>query len=904
MVKNEDDWDRVARQSTNGFTGKLVFPKDFPKEVKEFIQSNAKLYKDIVNKRILPLFVSDLDNYYEDAKSSYTVLKALYNLVYDIDTEYKKRKIELNSFTFSDIQHYAIDLLLKLNGDAIELTPIAENLRSTFKEILVDEYQDTNEAQDILFKYLSNGKNLFVVGDIKQSIYRFRLAMPNIFNQKRKDYTLYDPNDDSISSKIILDKNFRSRKDICSYVNFLFSLIMSEKVGEINYDELEYLYYNENSDYPSSNVPSAQIKIVTGFETEDRDYQEGLVIAKTIVDKISNEELITDNGKQRPVRYSDFAILVRAKDRAIDIIKALNEKGIPTISEASTNLFDNNEIKIIISYLRAINNPTFEISLVATMTSAIYGFTDDELAQIRVNSQYGSFYNALINSTDEKVISFLKDLRDLRSISVSMSVASFIRYIVESKGIASFANIYGNGEQRYKNILSLINLAEAFDNGANVGLTAFLRYIDSAMKTGTSISSSVNSNGTNNAVNIMTIHKSKGLEFPIVIHAGASRDYNYEDLKGSFQFNSNCGMGFKRIDIDRHCIYNTIPREIIKNKNRYELISENLRVLYVAMTRAKEQYITIISDNSIDKRIDKLAKKVEDGYIHPISVYETLKDSDFILMAALLHKNRDQIRSLVTDTLPSPMANNYDLSVEYYDAESLEQDDEKIELAPYDDTLIEQIKEKAEYKYERLQLSELSAKLTASSLDRSDNGYDFIASSKPAFLSTGGMTAAEKGTAMHKFMQVCDYKNAACDIEQEIADTVKNGELTEEQAKSLNRAALNSFFKSELAARMVKSKNLYREIEVLTYEKASNIFDTDFDDDVLIQGVADCVFEEDGELVLVDYKTDRVDSEAILLDRYNKQISFYKNAISKKLGKKVKQTCLYSFALGKICEYK
>lgn len=868
------------------------------------LKNNRENYKTILTKDIPSFFVSTTQEYAEDMESLYPKFSMLIRLIKDVDERLMAEKKERNSYSFSDIEHFAINLLFSLDEESGEIirSNLAKNLSKNFYEILVDEYQDTNEAQDLLFTYLSNGKNLFTVGDIKQSIYRFRLAMPDIFNKKKKTYSLYNESDNNTSSKIILDKNFRSRKDICSFVNFIFSNIMSSELGEVDYNSEEYL--NCGADYNNTTLPSADIRILNGVKGEDADKKEAAYIAKIIKQKVKSGELIKDGDTYRPVKYGDFAILMRSlKNHINDYSQVLTDYGIPIICDNSTNLFENSEVRMLMSLLRTIDNPMQDIPLLATLMSPFYGFTADELAQIKINANTKDLYFCIFNSDNQKVKDFIKDRAELRKLSVTMSVAGFIRYIVESKGMIAFINAMGNSEQRYQNILKLISFASKFDSGVNVGLTAFIRYIDKIVSSDKSVDSASLTSGSTDAVTIMSVHHSKGLEFPICILAGASRQYNKQDLSDKLLLNTNLGLGLKCHNEELMYQYNSIPYAVIKSKNTTELMSENLRVLYVAMTRAKEQFITFITCDNIDRKAKKLSAGIVNGKILPYTCRKIQCDADFFLICTLIHPNGQKLRALADCDYVS-YDFDFPLNLEISDEiEVVKQTEESIQ-AESDEKIISQIKEKLDFSYRRKQLEGLSTKLTASMLDSSEQGFAYITSSKPSYMNKHELTPAQRGTAMHAFMQYCDYSNAKNNLKNEIERMADMGYISKEQADALDTERLHKFFSSNFAGRMFSSNKIHREIKVSSFVKANEIYDTEYEDAVLIQGIADCVFEEDDGLVLVDYKTDRIKDEEELLSRYEKQIMFYKNAVSKTLKKNVKSAVLYSFYLNKVCAYK
>lgn len=897
-----ESWNDAVNQRPAKFATSPPVTKLEP-AVAERYKSNREIYKSIIKTDIQNFFICAEEDYSSDANSVYRMLQALFRLIKAVDKRLFSEKKEMNTYSFSDIEHFAINLLFELKDDGtVKRTQLAENLSNEYYEILVDEYQDTNEAQDLLFTYLSNGHNLFTVGDIKQSIYRFRHAMPHIFNQKKKSYTAYDKTDSSVQSKIILDRNFRSRGGICSYVNFVFSNLMTERVGELDYNEEEYL--NCGAVYNDTDIPCAQLNILTGVKGEDYDRLEASYIAKTIIKKINSGELIRDGDKYRPIKYGDFAILMRKVSGHIDTYsQTLAEFGIPVICDNSSNLFDNSEIKILLSFIKIIDNPIQDIPLLATMMSPVYGFTADEMAQIRIENKYNSLYSAVSGSSLKKAADFVRDLQRLRSISVSMSVASFIRYLIEDKGIIAYINAFGNGEQRYRNILKFISFAKKFDSGVNVGLTAFVRYIDKIASLDKGISAADISSAAENSVKIMSVHHSKGLEFPVCIFAGATRRYNNQDLNDKLMLNTKLGIGIKCHNEKQMYQYNSVPYTVLKNKNAAEMMSENLRVLYVAMTRAKEQFISFITVDSIENKIKKLAGNISDSKINPYICKKISNDGDFILMCALMHKDCRVLRDMTECDIKTAVS-DFAVSVEITDDISLVKNNITAEFPEPDAKIVKQIENKLDFRYNRFELTKLSSKLTASSLDDADRGFDYLTAAKPSFLNKNGLTPAQRGTAMHTFMQYCDYSNAYNCLDAEIDRIISLGHITAEEAESLDKLKLNNFFRGSLAEKIFNADKVYREIKVSMFVSSKDLYNTEFDEKILVQGIADCVIEKDSVLTLIDYKTDNVSSEEELLERYRKQIMFYKTAVSKALSKPVVQTLLYSFKLGKCCYYK
>ncbi len=900
----DSKWDDIREALFNLSFSRMPSKRGYESEVKSIISESRKLYsgvKSIIATDILPLFSPTSDDIKEDNKFLYPILKQLVKLVKEFHERCFEIKKELNAYTFSDIEHFAIELLFSKdeNGNLVR-SDIANEYERNFYEILVDEYQDTNTAQDTLFEMLSNGKNRFMVGDVKQSIYRFRLAMPQIFNDKKDSFKYFESGEECINRKIIFDKNFRSSKEICEFTNFVFSNIMSRRVGELDYTDEEFLNYDSNAVQPPS--PCVQLNVINVPEGEDADEFEARRIAKCINDMVNSGALVRENNILRKVRYGDFAVLLRSTKNRIDTYsKTFAAFGIPVTANNRTNLFENNEVAILVSLLRVIDNPTLDVELLATLMSVFYGYSADEIALAKINNKGNNLYSSIC--ADKKTFSaFLADLEKYRRYAASMSVESFIRQIISDSAYLSVISAMGNYEQRRLNVMKLIALAKRFDEGESVGLTVFLRFVDSIIENKISYESADLSGIDENCVQIMSVHKSKGLEFPVCILAGTSHKYNNDDLKSLVLINEKYGIGLKVTNEQGLYRYNSLQYNIIKNLNNVASMSENLRVLYVAITRAKDYLITFSSFNNAAEHINSISKKLFDYSISSNVVKKTTNDADLLLLCALLHPDCGNLRNLCVNRINHLPLTNSKISVNIID-EDAENNISAVNEVPYNKELLSEISEKLSFEYAGRELSGFSSKRTASSLDDKEQSYKFFASRIPSFITGGELSGTEKGTAMHSFMQYCSYENSFNNIENEIERLQAEGYLTEIQAKALNRKKLNEFFGSEIAKRMFSSDKLYRELKVSSFVPINELEDTKSDEPVLVQGIADCVFEENGELVLVDYKTDCVNSENELLELYKNQIGFYKNAVSKALQMPVKETMLYSFYLGKCCVY-
>lgn len=895
-----ESWDKASE-----IYGKLSFGRMPSSKFSNKAEFKAKrdAYKKIVTEDIKGYLGVNADVYKKDMQVIYPCLKKLAEVIERYDEELLRVKEENNSYNFADIESFALKLICTLDDDGKpQKTALAQELSQNFYEILIDEYQDTNKAQDMLFSTLSNGNNLFVVGDIKQSIYSFRLAMPEVFNEKKNSYELYNrrSKNETQNAKIILDKNFRSRNDICKYVNFLFSIYMKKDVGGIEYNREEYLNYGAN--YYETKVSSIQMNVIIDADKDKRLEIEAEQIAKDILKKVNKYEHIMDQGYSRRLKFGDIAILMHSLKNEVEVYnRVLNAHGIPTICQNKVELFKCNEVQILLSLLRAIDNPMQDVYLLSAMTSPFYGFSYDEIAEIRKNNRGGSLYSAVLLSENEKAKAFLDDLKSLGKTAVTMPMAAFVKHVCDVKGIYAIVNAYGMGEQRVQYINKFIDFASEFDNSDSFGLTSFMRYTEKAAESNyeTEVSSEISAN----AVQIMSIHKAKGLEFPVVILANAAKNYNKSDERQSVICTVD-GIGFKAHNEERLYDKVTLPyfatKKMVANNN----MGENLRVLYVAITRAKEQFISYITLPQGSKKIFNVATTISNSAVDTYFTKKASSDSDLLIGAALLHPNGDVLRKMVDQNI-KPIYAGFPLKINVYDEEDKKKEEKAPKPAKFNEKTVSEIAERLSYSYDGINLSNMPSKMTASGLDEHVLNKDFFATSRPAFMNEAKMTPAERGTAMHQFMQFCNYENARENVEAEIERLKNNNFISAQQAESLNRYQLKRFFSGNIATRMFNSLNIYREFKISTFVPVKDVFpQTESDETVLIQGIADCVFEEKDGLVLVDYKTDRVETEEELLLMYEKQVAFYKTAVSRALKKPVKETLLYSFKLGKPCYYR
>lgn len=907
------DWDEALEAfNTVKYMGLGRVPKGYESETKNAVMTARKKLKDLL-KKVPNIMCVSSGEHSEDVRLMRGPVTKLIELVKQFGREYSAEKDKMNSADFSDILHRALNLLAVSDGRGGYIkTDLARELSSHYVEILVDEYQDINEAQDMIFKAISaDENNLFTVGDVKQSIYRFRQAMPEIFLRRRSTTHSFESGEYPLG--ITLGSNFRSRVGVTSCVNYIFRQLMSTEAGELEYDDSEAL--NAAAKYPERDTPDCELHVVTDKGNRADTLEAQARYVARYIDRTVREGkmLVTKGGALHPASYGDFCILLRtAKNVSSVYANALSERGIPVFSPETGGFFEAAEISFILSLLRVLDNPVQDIPLVAVMLSPLFGFSAGELADIRASSkerleagETEPLYRSVAASADEgdeKAAAFLKKIESLRRLSLTLSAGELVRRVCEETGFDAIAGAMPDGERRRLNIGLLCDYAEKYEAAGNLGLSGFIRFIDKVARTSGDLATAARPSENADIVRIMTVHQSKGLEFPICILADMQHAFNERDNTESVLISSSAGLGMKRRTEDGISVYDTASRRAAVITSERMGRSEEMRVLYVALTRAKENLVMVTSVPNPEKGLAKVAVECGIGErANPFAVLRMNNFSDLVLTALMRHPAADELRKLSGVDVPIflPEKDRFKLKVVVSDSESFmteSANEQKIAAKP---VFFDEVCERLDYSDPRSVLSSVPAKRAAS--DGSERGInrEYFASSRPAFMSSGGLTPAQRGTATHKFMQFSDYAAARADIESELARLVDGGFLSEDEGKAVNVSAAKRFFMSSLAERIFASDNVMRE------KKFAALFPAKFfypeltgeaaEEKIVVQGIADCVFVEDGKLVIVDYKTDTgVDAEA-LLDRYSAQLGIYREALSQALGMPVKETLLYSF---------
>lgn len=924
----------------------------------EDLAARGKAMRDQVKKIVNALkdtyFTRTPARLLEEIRLMAPLMHTLVGLVEDFTTRYQASKEERGLVDFSDLEHYALQILSEeVDGERVP-SDIAIDYQNRFAEVLVDEYQDTNFLQEAILQLVKQGGevdgNLFMVGDVKQSIYRFRLAEPGLFLGK---YDRFTSNVEDQGLKIDLNANFRSRKEVLNATNYIFKQIMGTRVGEIEYDDAAALKYG--AQYPEKDV-SAGLTILYENEedemSEEQEAQQELkksqVEARCIAQKIKawkdGQAQVADafSGKQRPLEYSDMVILMRSMTWSSEIADELKAAGIPVYVSLSSGYFDAIEVMIMLNTLRVVDNPYQDIPLVSVLRAPFVGVTENELAQIRLVNRNATFYEALqlfmqtggagVNpATQQKLQRFFLLLEDWRNMARHGSLSELIWQVYQDTHYYEMVGILPNGKQRQANLRALHDRAMAYEKTSFRGLFRFLRFIDRMRKRGDDLGEARFMSEKENVVRIMTIHSSKGLEFPYVFLAGMGRPFNKMDFHNPYLFDQHFGLAVKAIDPDKRIMFTSLPFLAIKEKKELEMRAEEMRVLYVAMTRAKEHLELIASVKDIEKTMNKWQEAQLLNEEDPLPEYTRSRATgylDWIGPAVARHMDFGKFGKTTGGELmadPSTWEVNALPFSAFHRTNEVEIEDwipVDQETAMADPVLVEEVRSRFDAQYPFEFAVELSSKQSVSELKRiallefergdadpfEEMERDVTKRisnlhARPSFLQKRSLTKAEIGTAMHTVMQHLDLKE---ELDQaSAAQFVKQLEtrelLTKEEAMAVDIQAIVAFFQTTLGKRMKQADQVLREMP-FTY--ALPAVEGEFQ---LLQGIADCLFHEDGEWVLVDYKTDDVStfrSDSAIANemqvRYGTQLNLYKNVLESILSIEIKEMLLYLFSGAKI----
>lgn len=830
-------------------------------------------------------------------------IKEITSLTKKLDEVYTSKKRSLNILDFNDLEHLAITLLTDKNGNP---TACAKALSDEFDEIIVDEYQDTNDVQEAILNAVScNKSNIFMVGDMKQSIYRFRNTAPELFLSKTESYS---DKDSDTGRRIFLSSNFRSRKNILDFSNLVFSQIMSKEFGEIEYGENEKLYYGADYEGKDSNI---DITVLEKNEYTDFSAieQESAIIADKINSMISSGFLVTDKKTKqlRPVTYKDFAILLRtSKNVSDEMTTFLTKCGIPVYNDGGKEaLLSSVEVQTVISLLKIIDNPYNDIALISVLRSLFYKFSDDLLLLIsKSDKKELSFYEKLLNYDDENVKEFLRDLEHYRKKSSILSVYELIDYVIQKNMLMEFSACLPGGNQRILNLRYLLRLADNYTKSASGRLFGFLIYIDDFSAHSQSMISPKVLPESSDVVTITTMHKSKGLEYPVVIIPRLGTALKNHDLTSKLLIHKNIGIGFDYIDTSKHIKIKSPVRTAISRKTNDEYLSEELRVLYVALTRAKEKLILIGSCESHQKLLETISPATyEASSKFPAHVASSARSYlVWIMLAVCRHKafeitldKFNMAKNTLTDL--SDIGIDFKKNIEFAVTESknTENDFSGCEIT-------EDVRKKLEYivpqtgqgVFSKYSVSELK-KYLEDETDYKDYFEKLVTVSNvdtPVALSSSA-----RGSAIHKVFELIDFKNinSVYDIEIFI-NTLKEKEIiSQTEATSVPCEKIFAFFSGELGKKLKSAKMVKREVPFNIHIGDDFSLTPTNEQCVQLQGVIDCYFKDDEGYTIIDFKSDFLNEQNkdAKIKSYKKQLEFYILALKTMYKNPPIKACIY-----------
>lgn len=887
------------------------------------LRDRVKTIREAIKKRrdaICEKYLADATRQYEKLCACAGHAKVIVALTKEFAEAYREAKTEKNIVDFADIEHYALDILVERKNGEIFYTETADELAFEFDEIYIDEYQDSNLVQEYILGAVSKerfGKpNTFMVGDVKQSIYKFRMARPELFTEK---YDTYSPDGGSFA-KVELHRNFRSRANVLDCVNDVFYMAMKKGVGGIEYTGEAQLNYggafgNEESD------DVTELIIADKAELDEAGAQSGEVYAHMAADRIKS--LMSEN---EGLEYRDIVILLRSDKKSGPVYASvLKSRDIPCVYESSTGYFDAYEVKCVMNMLRIIDNPRQEIALAGVMRSYFAYFSAQELALIKGRRRKTEFYDcvALCAEGDSELAAkcrgFLARLSEYRKKARTTAIRDLISQLIYGTGYYDYMGTMGAAALRRANLDMLVQKAKEFEQTSYSGLFNFLRYIEKIQKYEVDYGDAHTVSETDNVVRIMSIHKSKGLEFPVVIIGDAAQKYNLRDVSDSVIYDSAFGIGMSSVDLKRR-VREEIPyKNMLARRMTCDSIGEELRILYVAMTRAAKKLI-ILGITGLKTAAPRWEKVCDIGHMNTAYITENKSYLDIVMPCTMqpVKNGRFSVNYVPLDRLTENAAKPVGERAAsfggilggFMDAEP-------------DEAAYSEVRQILEYRYPYADVLSLRTKYSVSDLkhqamEESENLEARVVppdSVKPVPRFIGepqGEGGTLRGNAYHKVFELLDYgraENAASIVEQ-LEEWLSSGRIGEEYFNLIDCGKFEAFIKSPLGAAMkaaAERGELYRE-QPFAMEVGVDAIDKNcpHDETVLVQGIIDAFYFEGGKVFVVDYKTDRVprgaDGEALLIERYRRQLELYCDAIKKVTGKEIGGCYIYSVSLGKALE--
>ena len=886
----------------------------------------------------------------EDMQRCKPMAEELTHLVRAFASAFEEKKRAGNVIDFSDMEQYALRILTEKEGETFVSSAVAKEYQEQFAEIMIDEYQDSNLIQETILTSISTvseGRyNIFMVGDVKQSIYRFRLSRPELFMEKFDAYST----EDSVTQRIDLHKNFRSRAEVLDSVNYIFRQIMTRSLGGITYDAEAALYVGASYKDGAENETEVLVidKDMDAWMPEGERLEkptERELEARAIAGRIKElrqSAQVTDKrtGELRPVRYSDIVILTRSIKGFADVFtEVLNAEGIPAYAGTREGYFSTQEIGVLLNYLRVLDNRRQDIPLAAVLHSAIGNLDETELAVIKSAYKEVPFHEAVMKyraegeekEIREKLELCMGTMEGLKEIVPYTPMHELLFQILRDTGYGDYVSMLPGGLQRKANLEMLSEKARAFESSGYKGLFHFIRYMEELQKYNVDYGEANVEDEQSDTVRVMTIHKSKGLEFPIVFVAGMGKRFNMQDARSSVVLHSGLGIGMDAVHLEMRTKSPTLVKKAIQKEEALDSLGEELRVLYVALTRAKEKLIitgTVSEPEKVLAAYDIIRSRKE----QELSFQQLSKAAtywDFLLPAMIrltdeipmevrvLHVEdiiHGEVKEEVKERMTKAVLRNWDTN-KIYEPEVKEFLKEQFAYSyPYEESKQRKLKFTVSELKKRIYIEE---NLKEEATEAGEFLYEEpeVVPLLPKFLQEEEeLGGAARGTAYHRILELLDFtksytaedgkEHKTCAIlEKEIEKFCESGRLTKEMSSCIKVEDLKRFFESSCAKRMQASAGtggLRREQPFVLGIPSQDVYPDDMSGEkVLVQGIIDVYFEEPDGLVVLDYKTDQIFSENILVEKYHGQLDYYARALEQLTGKKVKEKIIYSFTLGK-----
>ena len=899
-----EKWDDFAENCNIDF-GRLVFSKKCTDTLlAEQIKAIRNSCKDELAKKIR-VFQSSNAQILNDLRHSKQVYSGLISLVKAYGDLYTQQKKHRHILDFGDLEHKTLDLLLGKNRSTP--TKLAVEIGSRFREIMVDEYQDSNEVQDKIFSALTEKRNnCFMVGDVKQSIYQFRLADPEIFIEKYNAYEKAETAEFGAGRKIMLSNNFRSSSGVISAVNDVFSVCMSETVGGIQYGNDEMLH--EGIPHIALNEPEVELYGIT--VQEDAYAEEAAFVTERIQTLLDGTHYVRDGEHLRVITPDDIVILLRSPGSVgSEFVLALEQKGIACTTGGGFDLLQAEEISVLRSLLQVISNPLQDIPLIAVMASRVFAFHADELAEIRANHLGIPFYIALQKSQQSKACAFLETLYTLRNESRLYSVSRLIQRIFTLTSMDSIYDAMPDGDMRRENLFQFTQVAAAFEATGRKNLDQFLWYLESIDEKGLILPEAQRVSG---AVTIMSIHKSKGLEFPVVFLCGLSRRFNMESAREAVLCDKDLGLGVSNVDHKTRIKYPGIAKRAITAKMMSETLSEELRVLYVAMTRPKDRLIMTYASKNLKAELEDISMRMNHSRKELMTCTVTCP-GEWVLLSALMRTEAGAFLKLC-DNFGAATVREHPWLIRV--VEGSISSSRCIEIGDNREVVqkatIEQIRTSLNFVYPHTASVHAPSKITATQLkgrfkdnesaeQAAQNSSYNRAFPKPGF-ALKRTTGKARGNSVHTVMQYINFDN--CDslngVELELARLVQENRITAEEREMVEAEKIFAFFSSDIGEKVRTAKNLVREFKFSIMDSCSKYIPATGDDQVLLQGVVDCAVIEPDGITVIDFKTDKVTEQTAqtCAEQYRNQIEIYASALSRIFEKPITAKLIFFYQIG------